>query len=197
MHGSQRATECKLIYSLFQILYGTTENSPLTFLGFPQDNDELKLNTVGCILHHTEVCFSLHPSTSNSQSRFKSRGYIHPEEVTSPLKDITKTPFQAHTSKGSLWRSITSTCWELGRRGKIPVQFVLFSTQNFFFCITITQCLNVCLKAKVVDPNTGQIVPLGTSGELMIRGYCVMLGYWQDPEKTREVISEDRWYKTG
>lgn len=87
------------------ILYGTTENSPLTFLGFPQDKDELKLNTVGCISHHTE--------------------------------------------------------------------------------------------AKVVDPNTGQIVPLGASGELMIRGYCVMLGYWQDLEKTREVISEDRWYKTG
>ncbi|KAM4534737.1 medium-chain acyl-CoA ligase ACSF2, mitochondrial-like [Fundulus diaphanus] len=87
------------------ILYGTTENSPLTFVGFPQDNDELKMNTVGCVMGHTE--------------------------------------------------------------------------------------------AKVVDPNTGEMVPLGASGELMIRGYCVMLGYWDDPEKTREVISADRWYRTG
>nr|XP_046271184.1 medium-chain acyl-CoA ligase ACSF2, mitochondrial-like [Scatophagus argus] len=87
------------------VVYGTTENSPLTFMGFPQDTEELKLHTVGCIMHHTE--------------------------------------------------------------------------------------------AKVVDPATGKIVPLGTPGELMIRGNCVMLGYWDDPEKTSEVISQDRWYRTG
>ncbi|XP_068575179.1 medium-chain acyl-CoA ligase ACSF2, mitochondrial-like [Cebidichthys violaceus] len=85
--------------------YGTTENSPLTFLGFPQDSEELKINTVGCIMSHTE--------------------------------------------------------------------------------------------AKVVDPDTGEIVPVGASGELMIRGSCVMHGYWNDPEKTREAISQDRWYRTG
>ncbi|XP_038158525.1 medium-chain acyl-CoA ligase ACSF2, mitochondrial-like [Cyprinodon tularosa] len=87
------------------VVYGTTENSPLTFLGFPEDNDDLKMNTVGCIMAHTE--------------------------------------------------------------------------------------------AKIVDPNTDQMVPLGASGELMIRGYCVMLGYWDEPLKTREVISDDRWYRTG
>ncbi|XP_035471439.2 medium-chain acyl-CoA ligase ACSF2, mitochondrial [Scophthalmus maximus] len=85
--------------------YGTTENSPVTFLGFPEDDDELKMNTTGCIMNHTE--------------------------------------------------------------------------------------------AKVVDPATGQIVPLGASGELMIRGGCVMHGYWDEPEKTSEVISQDRWYRTG
>ncbi|XP_072224481.1 medium-chain acyl-CoA ligase ACSF2, mitochondrial-like [Leuresthes tenuis] len=87
------------------ICYGTTENSPVTFMGFPQDNEELKMNTVGCIMDHTE--------------------------------------------------------------------------------------------AKVADPATGEIVPLGASGELMIRGSCVMHAYWEDPEKTREVISMDRWYRTG
>ncbi|KAM7387222.1 hypothetical protein PAMA_009707 [Pampus argenteus] len=87
------------------VAYGTTENSPLTFLGFPQDADDLKTNTVGCIMHHTE--------------------------------------------------------------------------------------------AKVVDPATGEMVPLGASGELMIRGACVMHGYWDDPEKTRETITQDRWYRTG
>uniref|UniRef100_A0A8C4HVY4 Medium-chain acyl-CoA ligase ACSF2, mitochondrial n=1 Tax=Dicentrarchus labrax TaxID=13489 RepID=A0A8C4HVY4_DICLA len=87
------------------LLYGTTENSPLTFLGFPKDNEELKLNTVGCIMNHTE--------------------------------------------------------------------------------------------AKVVDPNTGEIVPLGTPGELLIRGSCVMHGYWDDPEKTSQAICEARWYRTG
>ncbi|KAF7227352.1 transcript variant X2 [Nothobranchius furzeri] len=87
------------------ILYGTTENSPVTFLGFPEDNEEMKINTVGCIMPHTE--------------------------------------------------------------------------------------------AKVVDPVTGDIVTVGASGELMIRGTCVMSGYWDDPGKTKEVISRDRWYRTG
>lgn len=45
-----------------QVLYGTTENSPITFCGFPEDNEELKINTVGCIMAHTEVfiLFFLH-----------------------------------------------------------------------------------------------------------------------------------------
>uniref|UniRef100_A0A8C6U5V6 Medium-chain acyl-CoA ligase ACSF2, mitochondrial n=1 Tax=Neogobius melanostomus TaxID=47308 RepID=A0A8C6U5V6_9GOBI len=88
-----------------EVVYGSTENSPVTFLGFPRDIDELKLNTVGCIMPHTE--------------------------------------------------------------------------------------------AKVVDPVTGVTVPLGASGELLIRGSCVMLEYWDDEAKTREAIGKDRWYRTG
>lgn len=34
-------------------------------------------------------------------------------------------------------------------------------------------------------------------GEIMIRGYCVMLGYWADQDKTNECITESGWYKTG
>ncbi|XP_051927655.1 medium-chain acyl-CoA ligase ACSF2, mitochondrial [Hippocampus zosterae] len=52
-------------------------------------------------------------------------------------------------------------------------------------------------EAKIVHPSSGQQVPLGSSGEILIRGYCVMLGYWNDPEKTRECIGDDGWYKTG
>ncbi|XP_031432273.1 medium-chain acyl-CoA ligase ACSF2, mitochondrial [Clupea harengus] len=85
--------------------YGTTENSPVTFLGFPHDNEERKMETVGCIMNHTE--------------------------------------------------------------------------------------------AKIVDPATGELAPLGSSGELLIRGYCVMLEYWEDPDKTQESITKEGWYKTG
>ncbi|KAM7370415.1 hypothetical protein PAMP_009967 [Pampus punctatissimus] len=53
------------------------------------------------------------------------------------------------------------------------------------------------LEAKIVDPTTRELVPLGTLGEIMIRGYCVMLEYWDDKDKTEEVITKDRWYKTG
>ncbi|KAL0984248.1 hypothetical protein UPYG_G00139030 [Umbra pygmaea] len=85
--------------------YGTTENSPVTFCGFPIDNLERRSETVGCITNHIE--------------------------------------------------------------------------------------------AKVVDPASGEVMPLGVSGELMIRGYCVMLGYWEDVARTNECITRERWYKTG
>ncbi|NXH09830.1 ACSF2 synthetase, partial [Bucco capensis] len=87
------------------VAYGTTENSPVTFMGFPNDSITRKTETVGCILPHTE--------------------------------------------------------------------------------------------AKIEDPESGQPVPLNTPGELQIRGYCVMLGYWDDPAKTSEVVTAERWYKTG
>ncbi|KAK7939144.1 hypothetical protein WMY93_002470 [Mugilogobius chulae] len=93
---SQRDLHTFDFRQLKEVIYGTTENSPVTFLGFPLDSDELKLNT-----------------------------------------------------------------------------------------------------ATVVDPVTGVTVPLGASGELLIRGYCVMLGYWEDEAKTREAIGKDRWYRTG
>uniref|UniRef100_A0A667X0M4 Medium-chain acyl-CoA ligase ACSF2, mitochondrial n=1 Tax=Myripristis murdjan TaxID=586833 RepID=A0A667X0M4_9TELE len=53
------------------------------------------------------------------------------------------------------------------------------------------------LEAKIVNPTSGEIVPLGETGEIMIRGYCVMLGYWNDESKTSECITKDGWYKTG
>uniref|UniRef100_A0A669Q3U3 Medium-chain acyl-CoA ligase ACSF2, mitochondrial n=1 Tax=Phasianus colchicus TaxID=9054 RepID=A0A669Q3U3_PHACC len=87
------------------VAYGTTENSPVTFMGFPTDNFTRRTETVGSILPHTE--------------------------------------------------------------------------------------------AKIEDPETGKPVPLNTPGELQVRGYCVMLGYWNDTARTREVISDDNWYKTG
>ncbi|KAI5097377.1 acyl-CoA synthetase family member 2, mitochondrial precursor [Silurus meridionalis] len=52
-------------------------------------------------------------------------------------------------------------------------------------------------RATVVEPSSGQLLPLGQPGELLIRGYCVMQGYWDEPERTQESISEDGWYKTG
>ncbi len=49
---------------------------------------------------------------------------------------------------------------------------------------------------KIVDPD-GRIVPRGTAGELLTRGYCVMPKYWNDPEKTAKAIDEARWIASG
>jgi fatty-acyl-CoA synthase len=53
------------------------------------------------------------------------------------------------------------------------------------------------VEVKVVDPATGLTVERGASGELCTRGYSVMLGYWDDPEKTGEAIDQAGWMHTG
>ena len=53
------------------------------------------------------------------------------------------------------------------------------------------------LEVKVIDPETGLTKPYGEPGELCTRGYSVMLGYWEQPEKTAEVIDAARWMHTG
>lgn len=53
------------------------------------------------------------------------------------------------------------------------------------------------VEIKVVDPQDGRTVPRGTPGEFCTRGYSVMLGYWDDPERTAEAIDAARWMHTG
>jgi fatty-acyl-CoA synthase len=52
------------------------------------------------------------------------------------------------------------------------------------------------IEVKIVDAE-GRIVPRGTPGELLTRGYSVMLSYWNDDERTREAIDPARWMHTG
>ena len=52
------------------------------------------------------------------------------------------------------------------------------------------------IEVKIVDGDGG-ILPRDTPGELCTRGYSVMLGYWEDPEKTREAIDSEGWMHTG
>ncbi|OBS64526.1 hypothetical protein A6R68_06939 [Neotoma lepida] len=87
------------------VVYGTTENSPVTFMNDPEDTLEQKAESVGRIMPHTE--------------------------------------------------------------------------------------------AQIVNMATGELTKLNTPGELYIRGYCVMQGYWGEPQKTFETVGQDKWYRTG
>ena len=53
------------------------------------------------------------------------------------------------------------------------------------------------LECKIVDPDTGAIVPRGTPGELCTRGHAVMLGYWNDDDATARAIDAARWMHSG
>jgi acyl-[acyl-carrier-protein]-phospholipid O-acyltransferase/long-chain-fatty-acid--[acyl-carrier-protein] ligase len=52
------------------------------------------------------------------------------------------------------------------------------------------------ISVRIVDPDTGEPTPIGTSGLLLVRGPNVMKGYLGRPEKTAEVL-QDGWYVTG
>jgi fatty-acyl-CoA synthase len=52
------------------------------------------------------------------------------------------------------------------------------------------------VQVKIVDTQ-GRVVPRGTPGELLTRGYSVMRGYWDDPARTAEAVDEAGWMHTG
>ncbi|HXQ21795.1 MAG TPA: AMP-binding protein [Candidatus Acidoferrales bacterium] len=52
------------------------------------------------------------------------------------------------------------------------------------------------VQVKIIDAE-GRVTPRGVAGELLTRGYSVMRGYWNDPERTRDVIDAGGWMHTG
>jgi fatty-acyl-CoA synthase len=53
------------------------------------------------------------------------------------------------------------------------------------------------VEVKIIDPETGLVLPRGEAGEMCTRGYSVMLGYWDEPAKTADAIDPARWMHTG
>lgn len=53
------------------------------------------------------------------------------------------------------------------------------------------------MEVKVIDPETGDDVPANTPGEVVIRGYSVMKGYYNMPEATAQAIDQDGWLHSG
>jgi fatty-acyl-CoA synthase len=53
------------------------------------------------------------------------------------------------------------------------------------------------VEVKVIDPDSGLVVERGVAGELCTRGYSVMLGYWDDAERTAEAVDRAGWMHTG
>ena len=77
-----------------------------------------------------------------------------------------------------------------------PVSFQSATDETLERRVSTVGLVQPHLEVKIVDTN-GRVVPPGTPGELCTRGYSVMLGYWNDPEKTAEAIDKGRWMHTG
>ena len=77
-----------------------------------------------------------------------------------------------------------------------PISFQAWPDDTLEHRVTTCGQVHPHVEAKVVDLE-GRIVPVGVPGELLVRGYLVMLGYWDDPQRTAEAIDAARWMHTG
>jgi fatty-acyl-CoA synthase len=77
-----------------------------------------------------------------------------------------------------------------------PVSFQTSTDDSFDRRVSTVGRVHPHVQVKVVDAQ-GRCVPRGMQGELHTRGYSVMKGYWQEPERTREVLDDAGWMHTG
>jgi fatty-acyl-CoA synthase len=77
-----------------------------------------------------------------------------------------------------------------------PVSFQTHTHDSFERRVSTVGRVHPHVQVKIVDVH-GRCVPRGEQGELHTRGYSVMKSYWQDPEKTAEVLDAAGWMHTG
>ena len=78
-----------------------------------------------------------------------------------------------------------------------PVSFQSMPDDELELRVSTVGRVHPWVEAKVVDPVDGAVVPRGREGELCIRGYLVMRGYWEQPDETRRTIDPAGWLRTG
>ncbi|RQR77411.1 MULTISPECIES: AMP-binding protein [unclassified Burkholderia] len=103
-----------------------------------------------------------------------------------PIETMKRVVSQMHLREITIAYGMTETS---------PVSFQSSTDDPLEKRTTTVGRIQPHLEVKIVDPN-GEIVPVGATGELCTKGYSVMLGYWDDDAKTREVLV-DGWMHTG
>ncbi|MDR1733358.1 MAG: AMP-binding protein [Oscillospiraceae bacterium] len=127
-----------------------------------------------------------HPDSANTDLSSMRTGFIagasSPPELIKAIKD--RTGMDLVTGFSQTESSAAGTGTYLG--GPIEV-----------LCNTVGYVLNDTVEIKIVDPETGADVPHYTDGEIVMRGWNVMKGYYKMPEATAAAIDKDGWLHTG
>ncbi|KRF11428.1 AMP-binding protein [Nocardioides sp. Soil797] len=106
------------------------------------------------------------------------------------------SPCPAEMMRKVLDSGITDMTICYGMTETSPVSTQTHPTDAFDVKVGTVGSVGPHLEIRVVDPVTGEVAPRGVPGEFQTKGYSVMLGYWEDPEKTAEVLV-DGWMHTG
>ena len=93
--------------------------------------------------------------------------------------------------------NMTEICVCYGMTETSPVSTESCTDDPLELRVTTVGKVHPHVEIKIIDPETGSIVPRGTAGELCTRGYSVMLGYWDNPEDTKAIIDDTRWLHSG
>ena len=93
--------------------------------------------------------------------------------------------------------NMTEICVCYGMTETSPVSTESCTDDPLELRVTTVGTVHPHVEIKIINPETGAIVPRGVPGELCTRGYSVMLGYWDNPEETKAIIDEKRWLHTG
>jgi fatty-acyl-CoA synthase len=104
-----------------------------------------------------------------------------------PIETMRRVVAELHMAEVTIAYGMTETS---------PVSFQSSVDDPLERRVTTVGRVQPHVEAKIVD-DQGRIVPVGKQGELCTRGYLVMHGYWDDPERTREVIDAAGWMHSG
>jgi fatty-acyl-CoA synthase len=104
-----------------------------------------------------------------------------------PIEVMKRAVAKMHLSEITIAYGMTETS---------PVSFQSSTDDPLERRVSTVGRIHPHIEVKIIDLE-GRIVPPGTPGELLTRGYSVMLGYWGDEGRTREAIDAARWMHTG
>ena len=104
-----------------------------------------------------------------------------------PTEVMKRVTSEMHMSEVTIAYGMTETS---------PVSFQSAADDPIDRRVSTVGRIHPHVEVKIVDGD-GRIIPPGQPGELLTRGYCVMLGYWDDAERTQEAIDRAGWMHTG
>jgi fatty-acyl-CoA synthase len=104
-----------------------------------------------------------------------------------PIETMHRVVHQMHMREVTIAYGMTETS---------PISFQSRTDDPIERRVSTVGRIHPHVEVKIVD-EAGRIVPIGKSGELCTRGYCVMRGYWEDRERTREAIDDAGWMHSG
>ncbi|WP_374425232.1 AMP-binding protein [Paracoccus sp. (in: a-proteobacteria)] len=183
------------LYHCFGMVMGVlgcvTKGATMIFPGEGFDPDV----TLECVAE--EGCTALYGVPTMFSAMLASERFHHHDLSTlrtgimagapCPIEVMKRVRAEMHMSQVTIAYGMTETS---------PVSFQSMTDDPVEKRVSTVGHIHPHLEVKLVDPQ-GHIVPTGAVGELCTRGYSVMRGYWNEPQKTAEAIDAEGWMHTG